>query len=249
MIIYFSFDDGRGDFYYNVYPVLKQNELVASVHITTGFVDGTFCNSIFGEGRKPLLVSQLRELSDYGIDISSHGDKHVMKDDDFNISRQKMIEWNLCHANDKIGFSIPNSKYNDSDLLSFVNNNNSFLKYVRVGRNPICYNFFNKIHYGIYHYLFRNKHSYYLFNKYNIIEDSKIDRQRIFCIVVKKDCRLKHMIYLLNKYIEKNVHIVFMFHSIVEKPNNDWEWAKSNFVELIDYCVNNKIIIRRLSDL
>jgi len=40
--IVLSFDDGRKDFYEYALPILKKYNLVATLNVTTGYVDGNF---------------------------------------------------------------------------------------------------------------------------------------------------------------------------------------------------------------
>ena len=145
MRVIFSFDDGRADSI-NASRILAKHSLVGTFHITTGFVDGSFQTNTFGVGREPLTIEQLIELKKEGMEISSHGDNHIMETEDFNNSFKKLKNWGLI-KNDKVGFSIPNSRYTKEALDSFLKENEKTLYYVRGGRSPKCYSFISKVNY------------------------------------------------------------------------------------------------------
>ena len=249
MTIFLSFDDGRLDFYENVFPILKKYNQYATIHVTTGFVDGTYKTNDFGVNRSPVTIKQLFEMKQYGIEISSHGDKHILDGDDFENSRDKIIDWGLLSKEEKIGFSVPNSKYSNEQIYNFICSNGNFLKYVRVGRNPRCYRLFGKISYFFYHYIIKNKVSFFLFNRYNVFTETGSEEKLLYSLVVKKDCRLKHILWFLKKYSMKETNVVLMFHSIVNEPKDSWEWGMNDFEKLVEFCLENNIGIKRLEDL
>lgn len=247
MNLFLSFDDGRIDFYKNVFPILKKYSQNATLHITTGFIDGSFKTNDFGITRQPVTFDQLLEMKRFGIGISSHGDKHILDINDFLVSNKKMVTWGLFTEHDKIGFSVPNSKYTKSEIDNFIQINREKLKYVRVGRNPKCYRLMSKVSYFFYHHIVQNQLSYNLFNRNNVLSND--DSLLIYSIVIKKDCMLKHIEHFLLKYAKKQVNVVLMFHSIVEKACDAWEWNIDDFAKLIEFCLDNDIKIKRLEDL
>ena len=223
MKIAFSFDDGRADAL-DASKILNSYGLVASFHVVTGFIDGTFISDEFGYNRKPLSFSDLNEMKMLGMRISSHGDKHLMDIDDFRNSYRKLKDANLI--DDKCGFSIPFSQYNENQLKEFVNNNEDTLSYVRVGRNSKCYTIFSKINYVLYH-IFKNQLPYNLFNKYNLMDN--IDRYHLYSLVIKKDCKAKNINKFIKKYANKDASLIIMFHSIVDNPKDTWEYSTEEF--------------------
>lgn len=224
-----SFDDGRSDAY-DAFRVLSAKHLVASFHVCTGFVDGSFVTDSFGFRRQPLSVEQIVAMAASGMDISSHGDKHTMNDADFRVSCDKLSAW--IGSREKIGFSVPFSKFSDDELNRFVAANKSALSYVRVGRSQKCYSFFSKVAYVLYHW-FHWSCFFDFFNRHNLIFN--LDKFRIRSLVIKKDTRVSHLLRFIEKHKDKDCVLVVMLHSIVTDPKGEWDWSLSDFCKLIDY--------------
>ena len=239
MKVCLSFDDGRDDAYY-AFKILKEKSLVASFHVATGFIDGSFVTDSFGIGRKPLTIEQLKEMKANGMDISSHGDRHVMEDIDFSVSVKKLREWNLVDKRKKIGFSVPNSQFTEDELKRFISNNEVELSYIRVGRSPKCYSFFSKVNYALYH-LFHFQCFYNSFNKHNLIQN--IDKYHLYSLVLTSDVRVKNVIKFIEKSKNKNAVLVIMVHSVIEKPQNKWEYSSLEFKKLVDYLSKNTTVV------
>ena len=237
MNIVFSFDDGRDDAY-NAYLVLKKHNLIGSFHVTTGFVDGSFKTDAFGIARRPLSTDQLIEMYKNGMDISSHGDKHILDTKDFQISLAKLRQFGISKT--KLGISVPNSRFNDSELNNFVKNNNSSLSYVRVGRSNKCYSLLMKIYYVLYHF-FHFQFLFNRFNKNNLLE--QVDPYYINSLVMLNDSRSKNLISFINKYKESKLTLVLMFHSIVKNPTNKWEYSLDEFEGICSYVSKNCNVI------
>jgi peptidoglycan/xylan/chitin deacetylase (PgdA/CDA1 family) len=77
-----TFDDGYTDFYTAALPVLQCYNLVATLYISTGFVNG---NSRFlqreRETERPMLTwEQLNEVAVSGIECGAHGHRHLQLD-------------------------------------------------------------------------------------------------------------------------------------------------------------------------
>lgn len=234
MRVCLSFDDGRKDAY-EAFKILKEHNLTASFHITTGFIDGSFKTDSFGKNREPLLLDELVEMHKYGMDISSHGDRHVMHSEDFQTSLNKLSKWKLVEGNE-VGFSVPNSEYTEEELNNFISSNKNNLSYLRIGRSNKCYTLYSKIHYVIYHIL-HNQFSYDEFNKHNLMYS--LDKYRLNALVIKKDTKVKNLINFINKYKDKDCTLIIMFHSIIDKPINKWEYSAKSFVELVKFLSKN----------
>lgn len=238
MRVCLSFDDGRKDTY-EAFKILKEHNLTASFHITTGFIDGSFKTDSFGKNREPLSLDELAEMHKYGMDISSHGDRHIMHSKDFQTSLNKLSKWKLVEGNE-VGFSVPNSDYTEEELKSFISSNKNNLSYLRIGRSNKCYTLYSKIHYVIYRIL-HNQFSYNEFNKHNLMYS--IDKYRLNSLVIKKDTKVKNLIKFINKYKDKDCTLILMFHSITEEPMNKWEYSTKGFVELVKYLSKNTAVL------
>lgn len=243
MKLVFSFDDGRDDAA-KAADVLNKFRLKGSFHVTTGFVDGTFKTDAFGVGRKPLTIKQIQTMYDDGMDISLHGDKHITEIDDFKVSYEKMNKW--IHKKGKIGMSIPNSQFSDEELSDFCNKLNSKLLYARVGRNPKCYSLLGKICYVLYR-VFHFQFLYNYFNKFNLISD--FNKFKIYSLVVTADTRINNLKKFIEKYYKSDYTLVLMFHSIVDKKNNKWEFSNSDFINLCEFVSKNNISVYTLEEL
>ena len=236
MKLVFTFDDGRSDSYL-ASQIMNTYGLKGTFFITTGFIDGTFVTNKFGFGRKPLSVKELKEMDDAGHEIASHGDRHITSFDDFSNSIKKIEKWGLLKK--IIGFSIPNSDCNNNDIDCLLSKANK-LKYIRHGRNIKCYSFLSKMHYALYHF-FHFQLSYNAFNKHNLIKTIDSTKQ-IDSLVIKKTTSAKSIISFIDKFKKSDYLLVLMFHSIVEKPTNNWEWSIKNFEMLCQYIKNQESI-------
>lgn len=242
MKVCLSFDDGRIDSFFTAYKALKNSKLTASFHITTGFVDFTYISNDFGNGRKPLTKDNLLEMHGNNMDISSHGDRHIMDANDFSTSIKKLSSWGIKKP--KYGFSIPNSKYCSDELKLFYDGNKKDILYIRGGRNPSCYSFKSKINYVLYK-LFHFYRCYKQFNEPNLL--NSINKDLLFSLVVKKHTKVSDLIRFIDDYKETDKTLILMFHSIVENPTDDWEWGEASFMKLCSFLANNKSIIETLS--
>lgn len=246
MNICLSFDDGRIDQYTVAYPILLKYKFPATFFITTGFVDGSFKSDCFGKGRKPISAVGILDMYNSGMEIASHGDKHVMNIDDYNNSINKLKKWGIHY--DKYGFSVPNSNYEVETLLDFKAKCKTNLQYIRIGRNPICYSLINKIRYLIYN-TFHLFASYNRFNKNNLVNFN--NGAPLYSLVIKKSTLSKDIIRFIEMHKNDSCSLIIMFHSVLKKPTNKWEWSEYHFEHLCRYLSENTdtIFIQTIKDL
>lgn len=224
MNVIFSFDDGRSDAL-DAAKILHSYGLVGTFHVTTGFIDGTFNTIVFGKNRKSINIDELAQMKKLGMEISSHGDKHILDYNDFKTSLDKLNNWRLIDGS-KAGFSIPNSEYDLNQLNEFLSKCGESLLYVRGGRSPKCYTFLSKINYVLYQ-ITKLQFFYNKFNKFNLNDSSK--NNLLFSVVVKKNIKPNNVLKFINKYCYTDKTLVLMFHSIVDKATNKWEYSTKKF--------------------
>ncbi len=77
-----TFDDGFADFYTTALPILAQHSFVATLFVTTDFVNATSrWLQKEGEATRPMLTwEQLSELAAYGIECGAHSRSHAQLD-------------------------------------------------------------------------------------------------------------------------------------------------------------------------
>lgn len=81
-LVILTFDDGFADFYDEALPVLKRHRFVATVYVSSGFVNGT-SRWLKREGesaRAMLSWDQLKEAVAYGIECGAHSHSHPQLD-------------------------------------------------------------------------------------------------------------------------------------------------------------------------
>lgn len=78
-----TFDDGFADFHEAALPVLERRDLVATLFLTTAYLDGTArWLAPDGEGGRPMLSwAQAREVADRGVEIGAHSHTHPRLDE------------------------------------------------------------------------------------------------------------------------------------------------------------------------
>lgn len=111
--IILSFDDGYTDFYQTAYPLLSQRKMTAVSFVISGFLDDK-------DGRY-LTRTQVKTLSDAGIEIGSHTVSHIdlakadpkRAQDELLISRQVLEQ---ITGKRVTAIAYPSGKYNDTTL-------------------------------------------------------------------------------------------------------------------------------------
>lgn len=232
MVISFSFDDGRDDNYRIAFPIMKKYNLYGTLHITTGYIDGTWSppQGAWKSAQGPIKLKQLTEMQKSGFEISFHGDKHIMDPTDFESGVKKLQSWGLLKEL-AVGFSVPNS--NTGTKKEFLDTINKKCLYLREGRNPKCYKLSNKVTFALYR-LTGSSYFYYFFNKLNCMDLTNINPYSLYSIVVRKEDRAKNMLKFIKRCMNENTWLIFMFHSIHENTETDnkndaWCWDRKEF--------------------
>jgi hypothetical protein len=241
--VIFSFDDGRKDTYDVAYKLLKQYECTASIHVTTGLIDGSIkkvVNNPF-QNIEGMSINDIVEMSNDGFDISSHSDMHTNEETDLKISLTKLINWGLLR-DDYLLFSSPYSeiyKGNFSLYSNMLERNN--IRYLRSGnqlrRSGILYCILFVIQ-----MILKSKILFYILNKKNIMTTNDICTNETSNVVIIKATAvrywntIKQLRYFLNKLKNETV-VVFLFHSIMYEKDivtkNNWTFTAEKFEELL----------------
>ncbi|MCX6808204.1 MAG: polysaccharide deacetylase family protein [Candidatus Berkelbacteria bacterium] len=113
--IILSFDDGYEDFYTAAYPELKKHQMKAVSYVITGKVGGEY-----------MTAAQIKEISDYGIEIGSHTISHP----DLRTLNGQKLKSELTESKATleaitgktvISFCYPSGKYNDMVVAAVKN--------------------------------------------------------------------------------------------------------------------------------
>lgn len=248
LYISLSFDDGRVDNYINVLPILEKYRLKATIHIISGYIDGTYHNKL-ASSPGPCSINQLLEMKEKGFEISLHGDMHITEKDDYNTCVKKLKEWKLIE--NKYGFSIPHS--DETKLTNdFIKNlKTTETKYIRTGKNLKKINIKYKLLY-LLSVAFSSKYFFNLYNDINVNKINEINSMLLHSIVVKKNTKWKMIKNLIDKRKNKSEWIILMFHSVLEEKDplyneSDWAWSIENFERLCEYLFKlqnrNEIVV------
>ena len=235
--IIFSFDDGRKDTYEIAAPIILKNKLTASVHVVTGFIDGTVVgdsNLLIERGF--MSIDNCLELVKNGFDISSHSNSHINDFDDINVSFNKLMTWGISNSSSKIGFSSPRSMM-DSTLTKRLLYELK-CEYIRNGTRIKDRSFLSLSIYALSYFL-KSKKCFVLFNKKYMIKDINSLPVILPSVAIKSGFNNRMIKYLLN-HIPENGLLILNFHSIVfDKIEDKWDFKAKDFEELCKYLSNN----------
>lgn len=240
-MICLSFDDGRKDTYSIAYPIMKQYGLVGTVHVTTGFVDGSWKGEDWPSAASGAMsIEEVKELWENGFEITSHGDRHITQEEDMRQSIYKLKNWGVIENQD-LAFSVPHSLVpeNSDEIYSKCQ-----LTYVRSGRAKACYKLWRKGAYMM-QALTHSKYFFYLFNKPNVMQFQEIKPYALNATVIKKHNTANQLIYFLNKTDTNDVLNILMFHSILGREDkgygkDDWYFDQKEFEKLCRWLEENR---------
>lgn len=244
--IVLTFDDGRGDNYTNVFPVMKKYGLKGTLFITSGYIDKSYTNSDWKSAGEPMSPLEIKEMKDCGFEIGLHGDRHTTDSGDFAVCLEKLKNWNLIEKeNPIVGFSIPNSDVKPEKADELKNDYSKELLYIRKGRECNTEKIHIKLLFAIYNIL-KFSWAYRLFNLPNIIKSDDTTKPLIPSVVIKRRDSAKMIIKFI-KRLPDNCICVFMLHSILYKTdklyNTDgWAWSVDNFDTLCQMLKNDSEI-------
>lgn len=212
--IVLAFDDGRKDQYTNAYRILKDNGLVGSIFITTGFVDGTLkTDDIFLSAEEgPVNIDEIREMITGGFEIGIHADKHTNEPADIFESKNKLLEWcsDVLDTGYKFGFASPSSNICEDNISSLDCIKDEIL-YIRSGTQVRRNGIFYSVLYIINTFLHSNV-LFYLLNKREINTQNQ-ETPYIKSVTIKSNTKLRNIKYFIKKVPDDSL-VVLLFHSI-----------------------------------
>ncbi len=256
-IVSLSFDDGREDTYQVAFKIMKKYGLTGTLHVTTGFVDKTWNEERWSRINRPVTVGQLMEMKDYGFEISSHGDKHLVERNDLLESIDKLRKWNLIDK--KAGFSAPDSQIpidgDNREFIEFLQHNG--ISYMRGGRSQKCYSMKNKITF-LFYCMTKLQFFYNKFNHFNynpLLDDARFDQYNLISVVIRNEDDPKKIINFIKNNLQKNIWIILMLHSIRDEntaSSDTWSWDLKKFEYLCARLKmlfdNKKLLIKNIMD-
>ena len=214
-----SFDDSRGDFYSNVFPLLKKYEMPATLNVISDFVENPSNYSFPSGGNLSMSVCQVKECADSGmVEIACHGHTHKNTKEDIIANIEVLKRWGI--DTNGIGFASPTSyltfkNKNKNGVWDLVKNNT--LSYIRSGiqirREGYVYMFVSLID--------RYLHSKILFKILN--DRTVIHKPEEFLLSTAvfsytKPRQIKHLI----DCSKDNSAVILMFHSVMKKGQSGY---------------------------
>lgn len=214
-----SFDDSRGDFYSNVFPLLKKYKIPATLNVISDFVENPSNYSFPSGGNMAMSVSQVKECADSGlVEIACHGHTHKNTKEDVIANIDALKRWGI--DTNGIGFASPTSyltfkNKNENGIWDFVKDNT--LSYIRSGI---------QIRREGYVYMCCSLIDSYLHSKilFKVLNDRTLihnpERFLLSTAVLSytKPRQIKHLI----NCSKDNSAVILMFHSVIKKDQSGY---------------------------
>lgn len=241
--IILSFDDGRKDTYTNAVPIMLENDITATINITTSFLEYPYTCGLFPDVvERAMSIENLVEIQNKGFEIGNHGAYHKNTVEDIEIANKKLEEWGIKTEN--IGFASPYSYITDenkSELFELIKKKK--ISYIRSGIQIRREKIFSKILY-ILERITRSSFLFYQINKKNIFNILKKE-DVLKGITINNTTTFKQIQNLIEK-MPNNTYIILNFHSILSKEekgyDDKWSWDKKKFKKLCKYLKNTEDI-------
>lgn len=235
--IVLSFDDGRSDFYDVAYPILKANNLCATLNVITDYIGTKLKYNVDKAMFSYVDQEQIKELINNNIEIASHSATHTneIKDIEKSVLSLKN-KFNI----ERVGFASPNSFICDKNIDEYKQLD---VDYIRSGNVVKRDGFFHIVLYALF-IITKSKIIFYLYNRKNLYI-KKYDEGYYRSISINKPVSVKHIKFLISK-MKNNQSCILMFHSILD--DNDPRYAKtlwcnkkSDFEELCSFLNSSDI--------
>ena len=239
--IVFSFDDALLDFYTVVFPILKKYKIKATLNVITGFSDKTVISDY-----NCCSIKQLKEMLDYGIELSNHSNDHVCPEtlEGYDIAQKKLKEWFPNY--DVLGVVTPFTQDVPPNFFEWCNSNH--IKYVRL---DACAHS-NKLQRAFIKMGLVSHKRLSCINNSHHEKFKKVKIVHSFAINARKSVdEYKDLIRLCCF----NPKITLMFHSVLKTeeefsscPYPDGAWTANKFEELIVWILKKGYKICRQCD-
>lgn len=239
--IIFSFDDALLDFYTNVFPILKKYGVKATLNVITGFSDKTVPSDY-----RCCSIEQLKEMSDYGIEIANHSDDHVFPEplEGYDLAQKKLQKWfpdiQVC------GVATPFTQQVPTGFFEWCIDNG--IKYVRLGDCAPT----RKIQRFIIKSQLISHRRIYCINNSHYSKKNKVKVIYSFPIMANKSADEYKSIIELCSF---NPRVTLMFHSLVKSGDKcnecqypEGAWTINKFEELVEWILKKGYKICRQCD-
>lgn len=236
--IVLSFDDGRSDFYDTAYPILKANNLNATLNVITDYIGTKDQYDVDSATSSYVSQDQIKEMINNNIEIASHSSTHTNEINDIKKSISVLRDqYNI----DKVGFASPNSFIYDKNIDEYRELD---VEYIRSGNVVKRDGILHIILYALF-IITKSKIIFYLYNKRNIFDD-RYNKGYYKSISINKLVTAKHIEFFINK-MKNNQNCILMFHSILDEKDlryakTLWCNKKSDFEKLCQFLANSNNI-------
>lgn len=236
--VIFSFDDGRRDTYENAVSIMMENNIKATINITTNFIEKpNECNLFPNVPGRSMTIENVLEIYKNGFEIANHGHEHRNTLKDIREANKRLKKWGIPIEN--IGFASPYSEIVE-------NQSDEFLKevvYVRSGTQIKRENILYKFIY-ILTEITKNSYLFYFLNRKNIFNYSK-NNKFFKGITITKNTTFNQIKKIIQK-MPDDTYIILNFHSILKKEEkgyyDKWVWDIKKFKKLCKFLKEVKEI-------
>lgn len=225
--IILTFDDNKWNHYTTVFPLLKRYKLTA----TFGYItQGTYTHS---ENNN----AAIKEMMDYGIEITSHSHTHPRFDKNINsteflkedmISNKEILN---SHNINSYGLILPYNHLNiDINFFNFLN-----LDYITYETSTV-----------------RNYHPYPERRVLNLTKERNLTKNNIRRIEFPLDSEPSNYVskfYYIVSNLKEDEICAIMFHNITNEPNMPYNVRIDVFEQFLKFLVENNYNVVTLKSL
>lgn len=229
-----SFDDGRLDTYSNTFPILKENNLTATLNVVSDFILHSDRYHCFESAEnKAMTIENIIECRDCGIEIALHGATHQNSVDDVLQNKKELGDMGI--DTDNIGFASPFSELNEqncAEIYKLVEKGE--LSYIRTGIQTRRMGFLY-IAFSLINRVIKSKRLFWRLNK-NLFNKTEKLPKLLRGVSVTRETTLKEIEFCIDKLGDGEA-VIFILHSILPKDapgyqKDRWAWDIERFQKL-----------------